>query len=268
MVANAFSMDQVSVVIPTYNRFTYLLNTIQSIQNQSYQNVEIIVVNDCSTEKLYYEHDWDKQGVTILHLEKNSKMEFGYACVGYVRNKGIQISSGKYLAFCDDDDIWLPDKLELQVNAMKATGCKMSSTEGYFGNGVFDSSNNYPKYNDGYYFKQLTKIYKNHSKSTMQKFLGSIPLLNRAPIFESEHLLSNGFPDIWDFEFLSVHNCVIASSVVIDKETLDTIAGFRNVKTGEEDYDCWLRALKITNSVYVKEPCFYYDGGHGDGQNY
>ena len=40
------------------------------------------------------------------------------------------------------------------------------------------------------------------------------------------------------------------------------------VKNGEEDYDCWLRALNHTDSVYVNDVCFYYDAGHGDGRNY
>ena len=40
------------------------------------------------------------------------------------------------------------------------------------------------------------------------------------------------------------------------------------VQNGQEDYDCWLRALEHTNSVYVKDICFYYDAGHGHGQNY
>ena len=40
------------------------------------------------------------------------------------------------------------------------------------------------------------------------------------------------------------------------------------VKNGNEDYDCWLRALEHTDSVYVKDICFYYDKGHGDGRNY
>ena len=42
----------------------------------------------------------------------------------------------------------------------------------------------------------------------------------------------------------------------------------KNYKNGSEDYNCWLRALKHTNIVYVKDICFYYDKGHGDGQNY
>lgn len=51
-------MDKVSVVIPSFNRFLYLLNTIESIKKQTYNNIEIIVVNDCSTQKEYYEYDW------------------------------------------------------------------------------------------------------------------------------------------------------------------------------------------------------------------
>ncbi len=46
-------MDKVSVIIPTFNRFNFLMNTINSIKTQTYKNIEIIVVNDCSTEKDY-----------------------------------------------------------------------------------------------------------------------------------------------------------------------------------------------------------------------
>ena len=68
------SLDKVSVIIPTYNRFSYLLNAINSIKEQTYSNIEIIVVNDCSTQKEYYEHDWSD--IKIIHLEKNSKDKF------------------------------------------------------------------------------------------------------------------------------------------------------------------------------------------------
>ena len=68
-------MDLVSAIIPTYNRFKYLLNTIQSIKAQTYKNIEIIAVNDCSTEKEYYEYNWEENGVTMIHLDRNSKLE-------------------------------------------------------------------------------------------------------------------------------------------------------------------------------------------------
>jgi len=101
-------MDKVSVIIPTYNRFHYLLNTIKSVQKQTHKNIEIIIVNDCSTQKEYYTYNWDD--INIIHLPENSKKTFGFACAGYVRNKGIEEATGKYIAFCDDDDIWFPKK--------------------------------------------------------------------------------------------------------------------------------------------------------------
>ncbi len=238
-------MDKVSVVIPTYNRFKYLLNTIKSVKEQTYPNIEIIVVNDRSTQNEYYEYDWETNGIKIINLEKNTKEIFGYGCAGFVRNKGIELSSGKYIAFCDDDDIWFPNKIELQMKAIQETGCKMSSTDGLFGNGIFDSTKSYKKYNVEHYYKDLQNIYKN----------------------KGSHLLDNGFPDVWDLKFLEIHNCIICSSVLIEKTVLDKINNMECINRNE-DYDCWLKALKYTNCVYVKDVCFYYDGGHGDGQNY
>ena len=61
-------MKKVSVIIPTYNRFKYLLNTINSIREQTYKNIEIIVVNDKSPQQEYYTHDWS--GIVFINLEK------------------------------------------------------------------------------------------------------------------------------------------------------------------------------------------------------
>ena len=239
-------MNLVSVIIPTYNRFKYLLNAIDSIKKQTYKNIEIIVVNDCSTQKEYYEYDFTNNNVKIIHIEKNSKEVFGFACAGYNRNKGIEISKGKYIAFCDDDDIWFPNKIELQIQKMEESGCKMSSTDGLIGNGVYDSTKKYKKYNNEYNYKTLENIYKRRGSN----------------------LLDNGFPDIWILDFINIHNCIICSSVVMEKEILDKIDNMQCVRNGQEDYSCWKQALKYTNCLYVKEICFYYDNGHGDGKNY
>ena len=239
-------MDKVSVIIPTYNRFRYLLNTIKSVNEQTYPNIEIIVVNDKSTQVEYYDYDWSSCNVKIIHLEQNSKDIFGYACAGFVRNKGIELSSGKYIAFCDDDDIWFPNKIEIQLKNMRETGCKMSSTDGLIGKGIFHPTKSYKKYNAEHYYKTLQNIYKR----------------------KGSDLLNNGFPKIWNLTFLKIHNCVICSSVVIEKDILEKINNFKNMKPPGEDYDCWLRVLEHTDTVYIEDICFYYDSGHGDGRNY
>jgi|UniRef100_A0A6C0D945 glycosyltransferase involved in cell wall biosynthesis len=238
-------MDKVSVIIPTFNRFKYLLNAIKSVKEQTYANIELIVVNDGSTEKDYYEYDWKENNIIIIHLEKNSKEIFNYPCVGFVRNKGIEMSSGKYIAFCDDDDIWFPKKIDIQLKAMKETGCKMSSTDGLIGKGIYDSTKKYVKYNADFYYYTLQKVYSR----------------------KGSNLFMNGFPDVWNLEFIQINNCIVCSSVLMDKEILDKIGGMGCKRRGQ-DYDCWLQSLQLTNCVYVKDVCFYYDYDHGDGKNH
>jgi glycosyltransferase involved in cell wall biosynthesis len=239
-------MEKVSVIIPTFNRFKYLFNTIESVKNQSYKNLEIIVINDRSTEQEYYNYDWKANNITIIHLDKNSKQKFGFACPGgYQRNFGIEKSTGKYIAFCDDDDIWFPNKLELQVKAMKDSGCKMCCTDGLIGNGEYKEGNNYKKYNIEHYYKDIKNIYKK----------------------KNSNLLDNGFPKIWTLDFMKIHNCMICSSVILDKEIIDKVGKFIIARTSE-DYEYWIRALKYTDCVYIDDICFYYDSGHGEGRNY
>jgi len=246
-------MEKVSVIIPTYNRFNYLLNTIKSVKEQTYKNIEIIVVNDCSTQKEYYEYDWS--GINIIHLEKNTREIFGYPCVGYVINKGIEIFTGDYFSTCDDDDIWFPNKLELQLKAMRETGCKMSCSDGLYGEGMYNPGKKYQKYNSEKHYNILQQIYRRNGSSALDR----------------------GFPGIWDFDFLKIHNCIIACSIIIHKDVIRKIGKKLEIKMGGEiingrvvhiDYEYWLRAVMHTNIVYVSESCVYYDGGHGDGKNY
>lgn len=243
---NGMDEDKVTVVIPTYNRFKYLINTIKSVKEQTHTNIEIIVVNDCSTEKDYYQYNWGEQNVRIIHLSENSKTKFGFACPGgYQRNFGIKEATGNYIAFCDDDDIWFPQKLELQLKAMKENDCKMSCTDGLIGNGIYDKTKSYKKYNKEHFLNILKNIYKNKGSSLME----------------------NGFPLIWNSDFFKVHNCAICSSVVIKKDIIDQVGEFI-VARHSEDYEYWRRTVELTNCVYVDEPCIYYDSGHGDGQCY
>lgn len=98
----------VSVIIPTYKRTDYLKLTLQSIQNQTFKDFEIIVVDDGTPneENFFLCQTFEK--VKYIKIE-NSR---GPA---KPRNVGIREAKGKYIAFVDDDDLWLPSKLEKQV---------------------------------------------------------------------------------------------------------------------------------------------------------
>ena len=222
------------------------MNTIKSVKDQTYKNIEIIVVNDCSTNKDYYSYNWLENDIKIIHLEKNSREKFGFPCPGgYQRNFGIDKSTGKYIAFCDDDDIWFPQKIELQLKAMKKSGLKMSSTDGLIGKGLYNFKKSYKKYNSEHFYKTLQNIYRR----------------------KGSNLLEKGFPQIWTFDFLKIHNCMICSSVILDKEIINKVGKFIIAKESE-DYEYWLKALKHTSSIYVTDVCFYYDDNHGEGKNY
>ncbi len=237
--------DLISVIIPTYNRFNCVLNTLESVRNQTYKNIEIIIVNDGSSQEEYYKHKFE--GCIVVNMDINTKKRFGHASPGgFQRSIGMKIASGTYFAFVDDDDYWMPDKLEKQLKAMKTHGYLMSCTDGFIGNGKYNPNVNYPIYNKERYINIIKNIFTNKGKG---------------------HLMANGFPDVWDKEFMSVHNCCIASSVMIHKYIFNKIGCFSN-QLWAPDYEYWQRVINHTNCVYLNEPLLYYDVGHGGGQQY
>jgi len=104
-------MDLVSVIIPYYKKIKFIKKTIFSIVNQTYKNIEIIIIyddEDISDFKFISEIQKKDKRITII---KNLRNEGA----GNSRNKGIEKARGKYIAFIDSDDIWQNDKLEKQM---------------------------------------------------------------------------------------------------------------------------------------------------------
>ena len=101
----------VSVIIPCFNRSDLILETIKSILNQSYSNIEVICIDDFSSDNTVKKLRTIKdERLKIIKLKSNN----GRPSVP--RNIGILKSKGYYLAFCDDDDIWHKNKLHQQIN--------------------------------------------------------------------------------------------------------------------------------------------------------
>ena len=109
----------VSVIVPTYNRATLVSRAIESVLAQTYENFELIVVDDASTDDTeVVVRGYDDERVTYLCHRRNSR-------VSAARNTGIDYASGEYLAFLDDDDEWFPTKLERQLNHLEAADLTM-----------------------------------------------------------------------------------------------------------------------------------------------
>lgn len=104
----------VSIITPVYNAEMFLSDTIKSVQNQTYKNWEILLVDDCSKDnsaQIIKEFQKYDDRIKYIKLEKNSGASVS-------RNTGIKNAKGRFIAFVDSDDIWKPEKLEVQVKYM------------------------------------------------------------------------------------------------------------------------------------------------------
>ena len=109
--AQQFPKPKVSVLVPAYNAMKYLPETISSVLDQTYQDFEIIIVNDGSSDGI---EAWAKQLVDS-RIKFISQSNQGLA---NARNTGLSKAQGEYIAFMDADDLWLPTKLEKQVQIL------------------------------------------------------------------------------------------------------------------------------------------------------
>lgn len=103
-------MPKVSVIIPTYNRAYLLGETIQSVLDQTYQDFELIISDDGSTD----DTDEVVEGFNDARIRYVRREVNSGGCPA-PRNAGLRVARGEYIAFVDSDDIWLPNKLELEV---------------------------------------------------------------------------------------------------------------------------------------------------------
>jgi glycosyltransferase involved in cell wall biosynthesis len=115
----------VSIVTPCYNSRLFIAHTIESVLSQTYQDWEMLIIDDCSTDdshNISLEYAAKDSRIKVYRMERNS----GVACA---RNKAIEFSHGDYLAFLDSDDLWYPEKLEKQLQFMIENNCDFSFTE-------------------------------------------------------------------------------------------------------------------------------------------
>jgi len=113
---NQENQSLVTVITPLYNAEKYISETIESVINQTYQNWKMIIVDDCSTDKSCdIVKVFEKKDDRIKLIE--SEVNFGGPA--RPRNIGLDNAKGEYIAFLDADDVWLPEKLERQVELLE-----------------------------------------------------------------------------------------------------------------------------------------------------
>ncbi|HQR25085.1 MAG TPA: glycosyltransferase [Steroidobacteraceae bacterium] len=224
-------MPLVSVVIPTYNRAYCIASAVDSVLSQSLSQVEVIVVDDGSsdgTEALIatrYAHDTR----VLYHKQRN-------AGVAAARNSGILLAQGDFVGLLDSDDAYLPWKLELQVAAMRRhpeIGMVWSDMCAVSPEGTVT----HPRY--------LRTMYSNYRKFTNESlFSGSESLSDAAPQL-AKHV---GEERLWTgdiFTPMIMGNLVHTSTVLLRRARLMKVGGFRpDLRHTGEDYDFHLRTCR------------------------
>ena len=224
--------DLVSVIIPTYNRFESLKKSIESVKNQTYKHIEIIVVNDASTQEDYYKEQLGDD-IKLINLPVNMKTKYDVqSAQGLTRNEGIKIANGKWIAFLDDDDYWIPEKLQIQMYFLKKHNMKICSSNYFRGHGIFDWKNKL-KYNKGLFC----------DCDTIQKL------------------------DTYSGVLISPnYKYSLCSTVVIRKDFLEEMEMFKLIDA--EDWDLWDRIYKVEKTLFLDILLIYYDLGHAGGKHY
>lgn len=201
----------VSVIIPTYNRKDLLRRAISSVVEQTYNNIEIIIIDDDSDEPI--RDVVSSFNIDDLHLIEHDENKGGSAA----RNTGIARANGEYLAFLDSDDEWLPEKIEAQVQCFNkapdivgAVYCRL-------------------------YYADDTTGYL-HSPEEQPGGDG-LPLGYFSGDLRSR-LLSGWCP-------------ATTSLFMVKSECFDLVDGFDESLSSFQDYDLWLRISKYYHFEYV-----------------
>ena len=113
-----------SVIMPAYNSEKYIAPAIESVLTQTYTNIELIIIDDCSVD--------NTRNIIFQYTDKDSRIKLlcNHQNIGCAasRNKGLDFCKGEYIAFIDSDDMWLPTKLEKQIRFMDLNKLNMSYT--------------------------------------------------------------------------------------------------------------------------------------------
>lgn len=186
-------MPKVSIIIPTYNYGDFICDAIDSVLSQTFQNHEIIVIDDGSTDNTV--DILKKYEDNISYYYQNNK---GPASA---RNLGIKNSKGDYICFLDADDVFLPDKLEIQLS-------------------LFENSSN----------KNLALLYSDFY--VVNKNLNNILKYYRCKSFPNHAMALN---------YLFQDNYINTSTVMIPKDILLKVGLFNEEYKYLEDYDLWVK---------------------------
>ncbi len=202
--------------MPSFNYARYLPLAINSVLSQSYSDLELIITDDCSTDnsREIVEH-WkrlDGRVVPVLH-------DVNRGLAG-ARNSGLAVSSGEFVALCDADDIWLPDKLKTQMEC----------------------------------FRTRPELGLVHSDSAIIDSDGNLTGQRFSSLFHRNGQVTSGNL----FEELCQRNFLCVPTVILRREAIQYAGGFDKTLRSLEDWVCWTKVSTQYPFLYVDDALVQY----------
>lgn len=167
----------VSVIMPTYNCAKFISETLDSIQAQTYENWEVVIVDDCSKD--------NTKEIVDAYIARDPRIK--YFCLdvnsgaAVARTKAMELAEGEYMAFCDSDDLWMPDKLERQLAFMKENGYAFTCTA-------------YEQVNEQ--TEPLNRVIKTKKKTNYNRLLLDCPVGNSSVMYSVKQMGKFEVPNI------------------------------------------------------------------------
>lgn len=212
------SRPLVSVVVPTHNGQRFIVDTLASLLAQTHSQLEILVVDDGSTDATP-----DLVGkIRDARLKQLSQPNGG---VSSARNAGTAQAQGAFIAFCDQDDIWHPRKLELQLAALAAMPEAGVSCTGY----------------------------RFWHPSVHGQYPEPDSLLSDANGSSLDQAQSG-----WVYHLMLLESCVLTSTALVHRQQAKVIGEWDTVLEYGEDWDFWLRASRLTQFAFLAAPLVAY----------
>lgn len=218
MIFMQIEMPLVSIIVLNYNNSNWVIATLNSIKAQTYQNIELIIIDDCSTDN-------SPELITEWLNSYNGKFEFIKHPVNKgvcaATNSGLSKAKGSFISYIATDDIFLPEKTALQIdyflNSPKDVG--MIYSDAYL---IQEDGSSYY----GWFIQRYRQDFSNP-------------------------------PSGWLFEELAIRNFIPAMSVMVRSEVFQKIGKF-DERLSFEDYDMWLRLSKVYKIFYMPTPLVKY----------
>jgi len=212
--------DLISVIVPTYCRKDLLKNAVNSIFLQTYQNFEVVVINDGGKSVSDILQSFDQNKITYWEHDTRKG-------VSAARNTGIRASRGKYIAYLDDDDIYYPNHLEILANCLKNSKYEVAYTDACMITQVHHADNNVKICKSIPYSLDFSKdLLLVHNISPTLCFMHNKTCLSDIGFF-NENFLANEDWDLWirlsrNYEFKHINKVTAEFRRDISEKTITT----------------------------------------------